>query len=102
MSAAATIAFKNVGFGVSAGGQYVTISGKPEWVALLATAEGAGRHTRITAAKRTWHVSACVYRATPIRVTLTKTNCHRNEAAAEALAGLIEALDASARKGVVQ
>lgn len=96
-----TAAFSNAGFGISAGGQWATIAGKREWVAFLATAEGAGPHTRLTAKRRTWHVTASVYRAETVQVMVSKRDCFRAEAAAEALAGLIEFLEAS-RKAVAQ
>lgn len=96
-----TAIFSNAGFGISAAGQWATIAGKREWVAFLATAEGAGPHTRLTAKRRTWHVTASVYRAEPVQVMVSKRDCFRAEAAAEALAGLVEYLEAPA-KGVAQ
>jgi hypothetical protein len=91
------IVFSNIGMGISAAGQWVDINGRAAWVHFLATAEGAGRHTRLTSKKRTWHVTASVGDK---RVMLTKVNCTRVDAVAAVLAELPGALAPTGRREV--
>lgn len=99
-----TKTFSNIGMGVSAGSMWADINGKQAWVSFLATAEGVGRYGVVTSKKRTWHVSASTYDKDPaasVRVTITKTNCHRIDAAKAALDEL-RAFLSGAERGTVQ
>jgi transposase-like protein len=82
----APIVFSSIGHGLSVAGQYVELAGERYWVAFLAVAEGARRHERITAQRRTWRIRAQVQERGTFE--LSRPNCTRTEALSAILAEL--------------
>jgi len=84
--------FSNVGMGISVAGGYVQISGKDCWVAFLATSEDEGKRVtgRKSGKRGMWHVSASYHDGKENhRVTISRRDCFRVEAAEQAAAELV-------------
>jgi len=88
MTTTKALRFENVGMGIALAADYFPVKGDRKWIDFMSTSEGRGQ-------RRTWHVTANHYPnglvtgGKGIRVTITMRDCYRYEAAAAALAELV-------------
>ncbi len=71
-----TLKFENVGMGIAVAADWFDVGGASKWVDFTSSSEGRGK-------RRTWSVTANHYAAGPTgtRVSITKRDCYRYEAA---------------------
>jgi len=91
--------FSNIGMGVSVAGGWVKIAGKDCWVSFLATADENGHRAtnRKNGKRRLWHISASYHDGKENhRVTISRRDCFRVEAAEQAASELVSLLSQKA------
>lgn len=71
--------FETPGMGISQAADWFNINGKRYWISFMCDSAGRGK-------RRTWHVTATHYADKPIRVTVSKIDCFRYQAADLAIA----------------
>lgn len=100
MSTIKDLRWENVGMGVALAGDWFTVNGKRRWISFMATSED-GRSRRRPGKPKEWSVIAdCNPAYTSLtgearRASVTKADCYRSDAAAEAFEKLAEALTAA-------